>query len=352
MVWSSIKKHTRVRKGSSRRLQGGGQTDTVSGEELDQLARPNHSAAFSLIPVQKDGRCLFRAIVVTVARMQGSMLSHEAETLEADGLRASTYQEITGRRREWFVQQGIIQGDFDDYCQELKKKTTPAGEVEVIVLSFILERCIIVHGWQGSCYRPIESFGSQYKGNQSPILVTYTATGEGHYDGLVPMEPIPGASRPQRCRRKAQRFGQVDEERMMLANTLQTLPAGEQTQGALPADLMGTVRNRVAELRRVMESHSSAHLNTVKLLEERMRCTREPMPLSNIHDELVRALQPMTECGQLATVRPRTFCADDCRGYAPLPCCNQRHPVLRRMGRTNSGATWGRDHPRRLASAF
>ncbi len=98
--------------------------------------------------------------------------------------------------------------------------------------------------------------------------MTYTATGEGHYDGLVPMEPIPGANGPQRSRRKVQRLGQVDEERMMLVNILQTVPAGEQTKGALPADLMGTIRNRVAELRRVMESNSSAHLNTVKLLEE------------------------------------------------------------------------------------
>jgi hypothetical protein len=241
----------------------------------------------------------------------------------------------------WFVQQGIIQGDFDEYCQELKKTTTPAGEVELIALSLILERCIVVHRWQGSCYRPIESFGSQYKGHQSPILVTYTATGEGHYDGLVPMDPIPGASRPQRSHRKVQRVGQVDEERMMLVNILQTLPEGEQTKESLPADLMGTIRNRVAELRRVMESNSSAHLNTVKLLEERMRCIRESMPLSDIRDELVRALQTRTECGQLATLRPRTFCADDCDGHPPLPCCNQRHPVLRRMGRTKCGPTEG-----------
>ncbi len=127
----------------------------------------------------------------------------------------------------------------------------------------------------------------------------------------------------------------------MLVKILQTLPAGEKTKGALLADLMGTIRNRVVELRRVMESNSSAHLNTVKLLEERMRCIRESMPLSGIRDELVRALQPMTECGQLATVRPRTFCADDCSGHDPLPCCNQRHPVLRRMGRTKCGVTEG-----------
>ena len=75
---------------------------------------------------------------------------------------------------------------------------------------------------------------------------------------------------------------------MVLVNILQTLPAGEQTKEALPADLMGTIRNRVAELRRVMESNSSAHLNTVKLLEERMRCIRESMSLSDIRDELVQ----------------------------------------------------------------
>jgi hypothetical protein len=114
-VWLSIEKHTRGRKWSVMRLRGGGQTDAVSGEVTDQLSNQGHSSAFSLIPVQKDGRCLFRSIVVTVARMQGSMLSHEAETRETDSLRACTYQETTGRRREWFVQQGIIQGDFDEY---------------------------------------------------------------------------------------------------------------------------------------------------------------------------------------------------------------------------------------------
>ena len=150
--------------------------------------------------------------MVTVARMQGGVLSQEDETRQADDLRAKTYQEITVRRREWFVQQGLIRGDFDAYCQELKKVTTPAGEVELIALSHILERCIIVHRWQGSRYRPFETFGSEYLGNQSPISVNYNSSGEGHYDGLVPMEPIPGASRPQRSRRRVQRLGQVDEE--------------------------------------------------------------------------------------------------------------------------------------------
>ena len=145
MVWLSMERHTRDRKWPPRRFQGGGRTDAVSGEEVNQLPEPGNSAAFSLIPVQKDGRCLFRAVVATMARMKGSILSHEAETGEADDLRARTYQEITGRRREWFVQRGIIQGDFDAYCQELKKTTTPAGEAELIALSFILERCIIVH---------------------------------------------------------------------------------------------------------------------------------------------------------------------------------------------------------------
>ncbi len=49
----------------------------------------------------------------------------------------------------------------------------------------------------------------------------------------------------------------------------------------------------------------------------------------------------MTECGLLATVRPRTFCADDDTENAPLPCCNQRHPVLRQVGRTKCGDTKG-----------
>ena len=174
--------------------------------------------------------------------------------------------------------------------------------------------------------------------------MTYNASGEGHYDGLVPMEPIPGARRPQRFRRRVQRLGQVDEERTMLANILQELPAGEQIQGELLKDLMGTIRSRVAELRRVMEGSSSAHLASVKSLEERMRGTGVVMPLENIRDELSRALQTMTECGQLAMVQPRTFCASSCRGYAPLACCNQMHPVLRQMGgrkcvATEDGAT-------------
>jgi mRNA-degrading endonuclease toxin of MazEF toxin-antitoxin module len=166
-----------------------------------------------------------------------------------------------------------------------------------IALSFILERCIIVHRWHGGCYRPIETFGSQHDGNHSPILVTYTASGEGHYDGLVPMEPIPGAGRSQRSRRKVKRFGQVDEERMMLADMLQTLSSEKQTQRVSPTDLMGATRDRVTVLRRVMENNGSAHLNTIRSLEERMKSTRVTMLASDICDELTRALRPMTECG-------------------------------------------------------
>ena len=59
----SMERHTRDRKWPPRRFQGGGRTDAVSGEEVNQLPEPGNSAAFSLIPVQKDGRCLFRAVV-------------------------------------------------------------------------------------------------------------------------------------------------------------------------------------------------------------------------------------------------------------------------------------------------
>jgi hypothetical protein len=79
-----------------------------------------------------------------------------------------------------------------------------------------------------------------------------------------------------------------------------------------------------------------------------MRGTGVVMPLESIRDELVRVLQPMTECGQLATAQPRTFCASSCRGHAPLACCNQMHPILQQNGRkcvaTGDGATL-RDMP-------
>ena len=44
---------------------------------------------------------MFRAIVATLARMQGGMLSHESDNREADDLRARTHQEITNRRKRF-----------------------------------------------------------------------------------------------------------------------------------------------------------------------------------------------------------------------------------------------------------
>ena len=124
----------------------------------------------------------------------------------------------------------------------------------------------------------------------------------------------------------------------MLTDMLQTLSSEKQTQRASPTDLMGATRDRVTVLRRVMENNGSAHLNTIRSLEERMKSTRVTMLVSDICDELTRALRPMTECGQLATAGPRTFCADDYRGYPPLPWYNQLHPILQRRGRTCGAA--------------
>ena len=140
-VWSSIQKHTRDRKWSSRRLRGGGQTDTVFGKVTDQLARCGHSAVFSLIPVQKNGRCLFRAIVATVARMRGGMLSHAAVIREADDLRARTHQEITNRRRR-FPWRFVIVLDIPDNLK------TSAAIVRIPVKTEWItsfRRCVCVH---------------------------------------------------------------------------------------------------------------------------------------------------------------------------------------------------------------
>ena len=139
---------------------------------------------YDIHKIAGDGRCLFRSIVVSKSiEDENTRLSAEREVLEADTLREQTIRELIRRREdlEW-----IIEGDFDEYCANMRYPGAWGGEPEILVASHVLRRPIEVHmKVVGEPLRSIGIYGNEDYGTATakPKLMLLFH-GQGHYEAL------------------------------------------------------------------------------------------------------------------------------------------------------------------------
>jgi hypothetical protein len=139
---------------------------------------------YDIHKIAGDGRCLFRSLVVSKSlEDENTRLSAEREVLEADTLREQTIRELIKRREEL---EWIIEGDFDEYCANMRYPGAWGGEPEILVASHVLRRPIEVHmKVVGEPLRSIGIYGNEDYGTATakPKLMLLFH-GQGHYEAL------------------------------------------------------------------------------------------------------------------------------------------------------------------------
>jgi len=96
--------------------------------------------------VMGDGRCLFRAVAKGRAYAIGidNLWSEKVEKEEADKLRRRVVAELK-KRKDLLMEFCVVEGNFEDYVQNIAKTYTYAGEPELLLLASILHMPIAVY---------------------------------------------------------------------------------------------------------------------------------------------------------------------------------------------------------------
>lgn len=155
--------------------------------------------ALKVIRVKGDGKCMFRAVALGLARNQGRILNAATESKEADNLRMAVAEALcrTDKRRKQFSRavMALQQEDtLKNYCKRLASPTFWGGEPEMMVLSDMLKVPIFVYLSEseyggGKGYNLIQKFGEKYRKPQNggkgrrPVRLLFT--GNNHFDLLV-----------------------------------------------------------------------------------------------------------------------------------------------------------------------
>jgi len=183
--------------------------------------------SLKVVKVRGDGKCMFRAIALALARNQGRFLGAEAEQREADNLRLAVAEALcrTPKRRNQFPQAVIaleaednlrkyvhctraklwwpcpsktcsnLLGVLCSYCRKLQSPTFWGGEPELIVLSQMLKVPIFVYlsnsevGTGKSGFTVIQKYGEKFTKKtkdaprRRPVRILFT--GGNHYDLLI-----------------------------------------------------------------------------------------------------------------------------------------------------------------------
>eukprot|EP00899_Mesostigma_viride_P006198 jgi/Mesvir1/1557/Mv14536-RA.1 len=169
----------------------------ASGDTSDRSPVSTHPEGtplsnYDVTIIRGDGRCLFRAVVVSAAKVMGLRPPSPSEEAEAaDLLRKQVVAEFQKRREEveWF-----IEGDFDSYLRYMSQPTVWGGEPELLMLSHVLRWPIKVfiptRGQEYTHVTAIGTYGEEYATNgkdpsivKDPILLWYD--GVGHYNALA-----------------------------------------------------------------------------------------------------------------------------------------------------------------------
>ena len=143
--------------------------------------------------VAGDGRCLFRSVAASRAlRDHGARPDPASETFEADRLRRLAVDELARRRAdvEWF-----IEGDFDAYCDDMRRPGAWGGEPEILMLARALGEAVEVFmPVADGGVRSIAVYGEDDEGGEgddvekcaaSDARVAVLFHGAGHYEALA-----------------------------------------------------------------------------------------------------------------------------------------------------------------------
>eukprot|EP00884_Botryococcus_braunii_P009918 jgi/Botrbrau1/18928/Bobra.177_2s0080.1 len=169
--------------------------------DIAEASAPQPERGFRVRKIQGDGRCMFRAMVRGMAANQGLYLNAKEEVEDADELRLAVSDALcrTPKRRGLF-QEAVdsiehAEGGLQKYCGMLQKPGFWGGEVEILVLSRMLQVPIFVYQSaeeRGSTewgYYPIVKYGEAFqkphqgKPGRKPVHLLYT--GGNHYDLLL-----------------------------------------------------------------------------------------------------------------------------------------------------------------------
>lgn len=129
--------------------------------------------------IKGDGKCMFRALARGMARNKGVVLSPEDETRDADTLRLAVRDALcrSDARRQLFHEAvtsvEVAEGGLPKYCARLNDAGFWGGEVELMVISRLLQVPIYVYRSSkeagveklvGYGFAPIVKYGEQYAG--------------------------------------------------------------------------------------------------------------------------------------------------------------------------------------------
>lgn len=129
--------------------------------------------------IKGDGKCMFRALARGMARNKGVVLTPEDETRDADTLRLAVRDALcrSDERRRVFSEAvtsvEVAEGGIPKYCARLNDAGFWGGEVELMVISRLLQVPIYVYRSSkeagvekivGYGFAPIVKYGEQYAG--------------------------------------------------------------------------------------------------------------------------------------------------------------------------------------------
>ena len=132
--------------------------------------------------IKGDGKCMFRALARCMARNKGVVLSPEDETRDADTLRLAVRDALcrSDERRRAFQEAvtsvEVAEGGLPKYCARLNDAGFWGGEVELMVISRLLQVPVYVYRSSkeagveklvGYGFAPIVKYGEQYAGVSS-----------------------------------------------------------------------------------------------------------------------------------------------------------------------------------------
>lgn len=153
--------------------------------------------------VKGDGRCMFRALAIGMAFVDGFNLSPTDERKQADNLRmavedALCYSEKHRQKYEEALIAITIDESLDRYCRRIRYPDFWGGESELLVLSRMYQQPIMVYipehetkglssSW-GSGFVPIAEYGIEFVKSTKeeackPVRLLYS--GSNHYDLLI-----------------------------------------------------------------------------------------------------------------------------------------------------------------------
>ena len=112
--------------------------------------RPAESEFYRVIKVRGDGRCMFRSLAICLAHLKKEALTAEAEERDADQLRLAVAEQMcrTAEKRKAYPEAMMaIKYDMglQEYCKRILDPGFWGGESELLVLSRMLKRRIIVY---------------------------------------------------------------------------------------------------------------------------------------------------------------------------------------------------------------